>query len=61
MMLRVMYTDGTFDQVNRFMLEALIQSRRVKKFKRASGWADVNAYQIRSKEGHYAGPERRTV
>ena len=60
MMLRVVYTDGSFDLVNDFMLSLLIQSRKVTKFIRSSGWVDVDSQHVRREgnKGSYSGPER---
>jgi hypothetical protein len=60
MMLRVVYTDGSFDLVNDFMLSLLIQSRKVTKFNRSSGWVDVDSQYVRREgnNGSYSGPER---
>ena len=63
MMLRVVYTDGRFDLVNDFMLSLLIQSRKVTKFKRSSGWVDADSQHVRraGNKGDYCGPERRKL
>ena len=61
MMLRVIYTDGTFDLVKDLMLTSLIASCGISKFKRASGWVDISSPHIRSsgRESDYFGHERR--
>ena len=61
MMLPVLYTDGTFDFVKDFMLTSLIESSRILKFKRSSGWVEVDSPYIRRADGSgdYSGPERR--
>jgi len=63
MLLRVVYTDGRFDLVNDLMLGDLIKSRKVTKFKRSSGWVDVNSQHVRrsGNNGSYCGPERRRL
>jgi hypothetical protein len=63
MMLPVVYTDGRFDLVKDFMLRLLIRSRKVTKFKRSSGWVDVNSQYVRrtGNNGSYSGPERRRL
>ena len=63
MILRVIYTDGSFDFVNDFMLSLLIQSRKVTKFNRSSGWVDVDSQHVRREgnKGSYSGPERRRL
>jgi hypothetical protein len=63
MLLRVVYTDGHFDLVKDFMLRLLIQSRKVTKFERSSGWVDVDSQYVRraGNNGSYCGPERRRL
>lgn len=61
MMLRVIYTDGTFDLVKDSMLKTLIESCEVTKFKRSAGWVDIGSPYVRrsGSENNYSGPERR--
>ena len=60
MMIRVFYTDGTFDMVKPKMLDYLLDHNKVKRFKRSSGWAVVGRDSIRSGSSHgYWGEERR--
>ncbi|WP_342666823.1 GSU3473 family protein [Geopsychrobacter electrodiphilus] len=60
--MRVIYTDGTFDLVKDFSLNRLIETCRIIKFKRESGWVDIRSQQIRRKgrDENYFGPERRS-
>ena len=63
MLVRVVYTDGRFDLAKDFMLRLLIQSRKVTKFERSSGWVDVDSQYVRraGNNGSYSGPERRRL
>ena len=63
MLLRVIYTDGTFDFVKDSMLSAMIESCKVAKFKRASGWIEIGSSHVRrvGSEENYCGPERRAL
>ena len=58
----VIYLDGTLGEVSNSVLDVLIATGRISKFKRKAGWVDV--YQERNKlrdylKGGYVGPERR--
>jgi hypothetical protein len=59
MLVRAVYTDGRFDLVKDFMLGLPIQARKVTKFKRSSGWVDVDSQHVRRARniGSYCGPE----
>lgn len=60
MMIRVFYTDGTFDMVKPKMLDYLLEQNKVKRFKRSTGWAVVGKDAIRSSSPNgYQGEERR--
>ena len=60
MMIRVMYSDWRQDMVSPEALDRLLALRRVKKFKRFSGWVRVGFDSVRgSGRGNYNGPERR--
>ena len=63
MLLRVIYTDGTFDIVNQTKLRILIESCQIAKFKRSDGWVDIGSPHIRGIHNakNYRGPERRRV
>lgn len=43
----VVRTDNHYDYVNYFMLDSLIKSKQIVKFKRNTGWVNVGADQIR--------------
>lgn len=63
MMIRVIYTNGTYDMVRNDILDILIANQRVKKFRRTSGWIDVEADTARLRVGSnpdWEGAERRT-
>ena len=60
MLIRVFYTDGTFDMVKPEMLDYLLDKNKVKRFKRSTGWAVVGRDPIRTKSPNsYWGEERR--
>ncbi len=59
MSVKVMYKNDILDEVEPFLLDALISSKKIKRFLRAEGWADVAADPIRGHGGSYGGPERR--
>jgi hypothetical protein len=51
MMIRVMYSDLRQDMVSPEALDRLLALRRVKKFKRCSGWVPVGYDRVRSTGG----------
>jgi hypothetical protein len=61
MLLRFMYSDGTYDMVKASRLDQMIATGRVTKFLRKDGWVDIGKGVIRSRIIHYGyqGPERR--
>jgi hypothetical protein len=62
MIIRVMYTDYSYDYVNARKLDQLIALKRIIKFVRPSedAWIDIARDQIRGNGGElYGGPERR--
>lgn len=62
MMIRVMYSDGTFDLVKHSILDQLLEKNRVASFKRSRGWAVVGRDPIRGVGGlAYRGPDRRAA
>ncbi len=62
-LISVVYLDGTESVVSNDVLDVLIATGRIKKFKRADGWVDVDFSDDKLRhyqsEGKYAGPERR--
>ena len=62
----VILKDGTYHHFTPRVLDVLLDSHRVHKFKRSAGWATVGVDPIRTgKKAHnhnaYHGPERRTT
>ena len=43
----VVRTDNHYDYINDFMLDSLIKSKQIVKFKRNTGWVNVGENQIR--------------
>jgi hypothetical protein len=62
----VILKDGTYHHFTPRVLDVLLESHRVHKFKRVSGWATVGVDPVRIKKPEqnnhqYQGPERRHV
>ena len=58
----VILKDGTYHHFTPRVLDVLLESHRVHKFKRANGWATVGIDPIRAKkreDNDYQGTERR--
>ena len=60
----VILKDGTYHHFTPRVLSVLLETHRVQKFKRASGWATVGIDPVRTKKaegtnGFYNGAERR--
>jgi hypothetical protein len=58
----VILKDGTYHHFTPRVLDVLLESHRVHKFKRSNGWATVGIDPIRAKElekDQYQGQERR--
>jgi hypothetical protein len=60
----VILKDGTYHHFTPRVLDVLLESHRVHKFKRANGWATVGVDPVRTKKqaersNGYHGPERR--
>jgi hypothetical protein len=47
MLIQVMRTGNSYDYVKDFMLDRLIESERIVKFKRSTGWVTIGAEPIR--------------
>jgi hypothetical protein len=64
MFIRVMYRDGRQDRVRRDQLQELIDTSRITKFKRFSGWVSTVCDPTREKrrlfDPDYEGRERRS-
>lgn len=61
MMIRVMYNDWRQDLVKPAILDQLIGDKKIRMFKRASGWVNVKYDRLRGMGmvQEYRGPERR--
>lgn len=59
MLIRVLYTDNTYDMVKESRLDDLISAKKVVRFERSSGWVTVGRDPLRGVGGAYWGPERR--
>lgn len=62
----VILKDGTYHHFTPRVLNVLLESRRVHKFKRAGGWATVGVDPVRTKKmeglnGRFDGPDRRAT
>jgi len=60
----VILNDGTYHHFTPRVLNVLIESHRVHKFKRSEGWATVGVDPVRTKKiapvnGRSSGPDRR--
>ncbi len=60
----VILKDGTYHHFTPRVLNVLLESRRVHKFKRSDGWATVGVDPVRSKKNppannNYGRPDRR--
>ena len=60
----VILKDGTYHHFTPRVLNVLLESHRVHKFKRSEGWATVGVDPVRTKpiasvNGHLSGPDRR--
>lgn len=60
MMISVIYPNGRHDMVKDFMLNKMIDEKKIAGFKRRDGWVDINSPFIRGKgKKAYIGQERR--
>ena len=60
----VILKDGTYHHFTPRVLNVLLESHRVHKFKRTGGWATVGVDPVRTKKvapvnGRFSGPDRR--
>ena len=63
MLIRVIRTGNKYDYVKDYMLDNLIESQAIAKFKRGTGWATIGLDPIRA-GNRYAlinGTDRRTI
>ena len=61
MVLHIQYQNNKFDYVNNYILDRLINKRRIKRFFRPSEekWVILGIDSIRGNGGDYEGQERR--
>ena len=60
MMIRVMYLDGTTDMVRPPLLQLLLATGKIQKFRRSDGWVTVGIDRLREdKKLNYRGEDRR--
>lgn len=57
MLIPVIYEDDSYDMVEDYLLNELIVTKRIKAFKRSSGWVRIGQDRVRKID--YTGPERR--
>ena len=62
----VILNDGTYHHFTPRVLNVLLESHRVLKFKRSGGWATIGVDPVRMKKtadlnGQFTGPDRRTI
>jgi len=48
MLIQVVYADNHHDYVKPIMLDALIETSKISKFKRSSGWVTIGTDRVRS-------------
>jgi hypothetical protein len=63
MLIQVVWTNSHYDYIKDFRLDSLIESRKVARFLRSSGWVTIGVDPIRAnnKKINYAGAERRLM
>ena len=62
MLIQVIRKDNHYDYVQDFILDKLIESKEVAKFKRSTGWVTIGTHQIRGHNRERAGDvDRRSV
>jgi hypothetical protein len=62
MLIQVSYKDDKYDYVKDFMLESLIATGAIAKFRRSTGWVQVGVDPVRTmRQGTYSGAERRAA
>jgi hypothetical protein len=59
MIIRIIYQDDKHDMVKPFFVDSLIESGKIKKFLRSSGWVTIGHDPTRGIGGSYMGPDRR--
>ena len=63
MLIHVMYPGNKYDYVKEFMLDKLIETRKIVKFWRDSGWVTIGVDPVRTgkQQNFYNGVERRAA
>lgn len=63
MLLQIVFEDNRFDYIKDFRLNDLIDSRKIKKFRRSTGWVTIGIDPIRSSknESSFDGIEKRAT
>ncbi|PLX87572.1 MAG: hypothetical protein C0618_06375 [Desulfuromonas sp.] len=64
MMIRIMYPNGGYDMVHNNVLDRLVTNHQIKKFKRATGWVDIDDDRVRLRRAispPWNGQDRRQV
>ena len=63
MFIRILRPGNHYDYIKDFMLDSLIESEDVVKFKRSTGWVTVGSEPIRKnrRDRVFVGSDRRTV
>lgn len=59
LLIRVIYHDNKYGEIESFKLDKLIALGKIKKFLRPGGWVTIGVDPIRGMGGTYNGPERR--
>jgi hypothetical protein len=60
MLIKVMYKDGKLGEIENYLLDDLIHSKKIKKFQRSSGWVTIGVDPIREtrREDYLEAPKR---
>lgn len=61
MLIHVMYPGNNYDYVKEFILDDLIKTGEIVKFRRSSGWVSLGSDHLRTESRHsfYNGVEKR--
>jgi hypothetical protein len=63
MLIHILRTGSHYDYIKDFMLDSLIESNRIDKFKRSTGWVSIGADPIRGikRDAVFNGANKRAV
>jgi hypothetical protein len=63
MLIHIVRTDNRYDYVKDFILDILIKSKEIVKFKRSTGWVTIGVDPIRQskQDSVFDGTDRRAV